>query len=266
MSKTHRVALAIVGIALVSGSFGCATDSTPGNTTTGPSATGPTTPGTPTTDVAAALQRLALKAIYFGHQSVGFNIMDGVQTLIAATPGTVPRVQQTSTPGSMQQGVFAHGENGSNGDPVGKTAAFRATIQGGVGAKVSLAFFKFCYVDFGQSTNVGAVFADYQSTMAALRSAFPGVRFVHFTVPLMTGSNSDNAVRERFSDLIRQTYGSGEPMFDLAKAESTRPDGSTESVNGVRALVAAYSSDGGHLNATGAEAVAKALVAYLASF
>jgi lysophospholipase L1-like esterase len=36
-------------------------------------------------------------------------------------------------------------------------------------------------------------------------------------------------------------------------------------VNGVRALVASYSSDGGHLNAAGQEVVARALIACLGS-
>jgi hypothetical protein len=265
MSKHSQAALAAACLTLLAGEFGCVAKSKSADTTTSPSTTGSTSSGTSTSEVSAALQRLAAKAIYFGHQSVGFNIMDGVQALIAGTSGTVPRVQETVSPSSMQAGVFAHAGNGSNGDPVGKTAAFRATIQGGVGAKVNLAFFKFCYVDFDGSTNVAAVFADYQSTMAALKSAFPGVRFVHFTTPLMTGPNADNAVRERFSDLIRQTYGATEPVFDLAKVESTRADGSTESFNGVRALAAAYSSDGGHLNSTGEDVVAKSLVVFLAA-
>jgi hypothetical protein len=236
----------------------------------GSSPTSPSNPSTPTptptaTDVGAALGILAAKAIYFGHQSVGFNIMDGVEALTVAASGSKPRVAQTAAPASMEKGVFAHAGNGSNGDPVGKASAFQTTIRGGVGDKVDIAFFKFCYVDFGGGTNVAAVFADYQSKMAALKSAYPGVRFVHFTVPLTTVESSDNAVRERFSDLVRQAYAGKEPVFDLAKVESTRPDGSSETVGGVRALVSAYSSDGGHLNATGAEVVSKALALYLAT-
>jgi len=54
-------------------------------------------------------------------------------------------------------------------------------------------------------------------------------------------------------------------VFDLAKTEATRPDGTAETANGVRALVAAYSSDGGHLNVAGAAVVSEALAAFLAS-
>ena len=102
--------------------------------------------------VAGFLQTLSTKAIYFGHQSVGSNIMEGIQALVSGTSGPVPRVSQTSAAGSMVKGVFAHAGSGSNGDPMGKITAFVASIQGSVGNKVDIAFFKFCYVDFDGST------------------------------------------------------------------------------------------------------------------
>ena len=223
----------------------------------------PTTPSSGS-DLAAAFRTLSARAIYFGHQTVGYNVIDGVAALVAAAPGAAVTIVETAAPSSIVKGTFAHSRNGSNGDPAGKVAAFDATIRGGAGARADIAFFKFCYVDFEPSTDVAGVFAEYRSRMAALEAAFPTVRFVHLTVPLTTGSSADNAARERFSDLIRQTYSSGR-VFDLAKVESTRTDGSTELVNGVRALVPAYSSDGGHLNETGSGVVARALVLMLAS-
>ena len=160
--------------------------------------------GSSSVDVATALQSLSTKAIYFGHQSVGFNIMGGVEALVAATSGVVPQVVETSDPAAMKRGVFAHSGNGSNGDPAGKTAAFATAILGGVGGRVDIAFFKFCYVDFGGSTDVESVFTDYQSKMAELKSAYPSVHFVHFTVPLTTGSTSDNrAGRNRSRSMAR---------------------------------------------------------------
>ena len=255
MRNADTVALAAVLTLLLAGCGGTKSDSP----------ASPTTPGSPTSSVAAALQTLSTKAIYFGHQSVGYNIMDGVQALIAANPGSALKVEETSAPASMRKGTFAHASNGSNGDPVGKTAAFDASLGRGIGTAVDIAFFKFCYVDVEASTDVAGVFADYRSRMAALAAAYPGVRLVHVTVPLTTGASRDNAAREQFNDLVRQAYSGKSPLFDLAKVESTRPDGSVEAYNGVRALVASYSSDGGHLNATGANVVSTALVVYLAS-
>ena len=255
MSKTCRTTVTALCVAFA---WGCG-----GSTSSSSGSTDPT--DSTSADAATALQSLSTKAIYFGHRSVGSNIMDGVEALVAATSGAVPQVVETSDPAAMQRGVFAHSGNGNNGDPASKTAAFATAITGGVGDRVDIAFFKFCYVDFDGSTDVEGVFADYQSQMAALKSAYPSVRFVHFTVPLTTGSSSDNAVREQFSELVRQTYAGTEPVFDLAKMEATRPDGTAETVNGVRALVAVYSSDGGHLNAAGAAVVSEALAAFLAS-
>ncbi len=203
---------------------------------------------------------LSRRAVYFGHQSVGYNIVSGAQALV----GNWLWFRETTNPFFVFEGVFAHSSNGSNGDPKGKTAAFAATIRGGVGARANIAFFKYCYVDISSSTNVADVFADYQSTMAALKSEYPNVHFVHVTAPLMTGANSDNPHRETFNNLMRQAYAGVEPVFDLAKIESTRPDGTSETYNGVRALVASYSSDGGHLNTTGSDVVAKALLRFLA--
>jgi hypothetical protein len=264
MFMITRAVVAVACIALLSGCGGKGSDA-PSAPTTPSTTSAPPAPAVPPGDVPAALQRLATKAIYFGHQSVGFNMMDGVQALIGTVPGATLRVEQTSNPSAVQKGVFAHAINGSNGDPIGKGAAFQNTMQGGMAARVDIAFFKFCYVDFWATTNVAAVFADYRSKMNALKAAYPQVRFVHVTAPLTTGSSVDNAVREQFNDLVRQTFGGTDAVFDLAKVESTRPDGTSELFSGVRALVGAYSSDGGHLNATGAEVVAKALVTYLAS-
>jgi hypothetical protein len=264
MTTAFRVACVLTCLVLASGCGGSDSrlPSGPSPATSSPS--GPAPAPAPTT-VSGALQVLAAKAIYFGHQSVGSNIMSGVQAQIAANPGTALRVVGSSAASALAAGVFAHSGNGSNGDPGGKNNAFEATIRAGVGGAADIAFFKYCYVDVAKSSNAAALFDDYRSHMTALKAAYPRVRFVHVTVPLTTTGSADNEVRERFNSLMRQAYSGNEPLFDLAVVESTAPDGSTVTVGGVRALAPAYSSDGGHLNATGEEVVAKALLLYLAS-
>jgi hypothetical protein len=220
----------------------------------------------PPADVADQVRALSTRAIYFGHQSVGFNIMSGVEALVAGTAGATLRVVETSAPAETGPGVFAHSANGANGDPAGKIAAFERTMDAGVAARVDTAFFKFCFVDFDVGTDVPGVFASYQAALDRLRTAHPQVRFVHVTVPLRTAVDEDNAVRERFSNLMRQAYAGKEPIFDLALIESTRPDGGRElGPGGVPALVPAYTSDGGHLDATGQDVVARALAVTLAA-
>jgi len=148
-----------------------------------------------------------------------------------------------------------------------KLVEFRDAVTGGIGGVVDFAFLKLCYADFWDQCNAdpAALFATYKSTMAQLKAAHPAVTFVHFTVPLWTQTDT-NARREQFSNLVRQEYGGKEPVFDIARVESTRPDGSRElDQGGVPALVPSYTDDGGHLNATGRDLVARALVAFLAS-
>jgi hypothetical protein len=67
-------------------------------------------------------------------------------------------------------------------------------------------------------------------------------------------------VRTRFNDILRKYYSEKEPFFDLAKAESTFPDGKRETfeVDGktYEAMVPMYSDDGGHLNELGRSHIA----------
>jgi lysophospholipase L1-like esterase len=143
---------------------------------------------------------------------------------------------------------------------------------------------KLCYVDFHAGTDPAALFARYQSTLAELKRRHPGTTFVHFTAPLtitqggwkplvkkLIGretSEPENARREAYNALVRSAYQGKEPLFDVARLESTRPDGGAETVawkgQQVPVLVPAYTDDGAHLNAAGQDRVARALVAFLA--
>jgi hypothetical protein len=221
-------------------------------------------------DLPGQLSLLSGVGIYFGHQSVGTNIMDGVRTLLSSNTGAEPSVVTTSSAASMGTGIWAEASNGSNFDPISKITAFQSTIGGGVGAAVDVAFMKFCWVDFDDAAaywgtgSVDALFDQYRSTMAALKLAHPSVTFVHFTSPLYTDT-ARNVRREQYNDLVRLEYAGTEPVFDLALIESTRPEGTREIGTYGPALVPAYTSDGGHLNATGQDLVARELVELLAN-
>jgi len=68
--------------------------------------------------------------------------------------------------------------------------------------------------------------------------------------------------------MLRHAYVGREPFFDLAKLESTFPNGSqstfTKDGNIYAALVPDYTNDGGHLNEKGRRIVAEHLLVYLA--
>lgn len=226
----------------------------------------------------AELEAVSKMSVFFGHQSVGGNLLDGVRRL-AAEQG-VPLEVAERAPGAAG---FSHSYVGANGDPAGKIQAFARAVDGGKASDVAL--MKLCYVDFHAGTDPAAIFAAYQASVGELRKRHPGTTFVHVTAPLTTiqggwkplvkrllgreTSYAENARREAFNALVRAAYAGKEPLFDLARLESTRPDGSPETVewNGKQlpVLVAAYTDDGGHLNAAGQDRIARAFVSFLAA-
>jgi lysophospholipase L1-like esterase len=76
-----------------------------------------------------------------------------------------------------------------------------------------------------------------------------------------------NLIRHQYNELLRSTYVGKEPVFDLARLESTNADGTTETVRyegqRVPVLATAWTSDGGHLNEAGRQRMAKALLTTL---
>jgi hypothetical protein len=226
-------------------------------------------------------QALASKRFYFGHQSVGGNIMDGVAAVLAAHPDIRLRVVQGTRMDSAP-GLF-HARIGQNGDPGSKTAAFDSIVDRD---QPAVGILKFCYVDTDKREDPDSLFAAYQQNMASLRSRHPGLVLVHATMPLtvvgdgrldrlrkrLKGQPTDlelNTIRNRYNALLRQAYVGKEPVFDLARLESTRPDGSRSFLmNGtdtVFVLAAENTSDGGHLTADAGRRAAEAFLAVLAT-
>ena len=232
----------------------------------------------------ADVEDLLHRTIFFGHQSVGLNILDGVVEL-ARLEGVGLRVAESRSALGAAPGVIAHGTVADNGDPFRKIESFQQYFASGAGNAPELAFMKFCYVDFPRGVDVAALFARYQSALRQLQARYPGTTFIHLTAPLTTApggwrpvigrllgrdtSEAQNARREAFNTLVRQAYLGKEPLFDLARIESTGRDGRPASVEldgrRVPVLVAAYSDDGGHLNAEGRQVVARELVRFLAT-
>ena len=232
----------------------------------------------------SAWASLGARRIFFGHQSVGANIMEGVAGLVAAEPR--PGLRVVTDPGALDAGgAFLHGPVGRNQDPGAKTDDFAARVEGPLAGRLDVAFHKYCYVDVNAATDVPALFERYRRTMERLAAGHPGVTFVHVTVPLVTvpagttaslkrmlgrtpGRATDNLARQRFNELMRGAYAGREPLFDLAAIESTRPDGSRETFGSgadrAYALVPAYASDGSHLNEAGRRRVAEELLVFLA--
>jgi hypothetical protein len=234
----------------------------------------------------SAWKALAEKKIYFGHQSVGFNILAGVRDIVAENPLITLNIVETQNSADFENPLFAHSTVGSNTRPKSKIDAFANILEKGIGEQADIAFFKFCYVDFHSNTNVEEVFNQYKNTISSLKQKFPQVKLIHVTVPLtsqQTGPKAwvkkilgkpirgydDNIKRNRFNDLIRTEYEGKDPIFDLAKIESSFPNGSRSSFtkDGMiyYTMVSDYTDDGGHLNEAGRKVVAEQFLIFLAN-
>lgn len=241
---------------------------------------------------ASAWEKLSQKKIYFGHHSVGHNIIDGIKDLMKENPKIKLNIVETADQSDFKLGLFAHSGVGKNTDPKSKIDEFAKFINKGIGKKADIAFFKFCYVDVRTGTEVRNVFNDYKNIMSKLMSAYPDTKFIHVTVPLTTEPTvlqglirsaknvvkkiigrpgyypCDNQKRSLFNEMLRKEYEGKEPLFDIAKIESTFPNGKrfTFSNNGKPffAMVPEYTDDGGHLNKVGRRIVAEQFLIFLA--
>ncbi|MCK4787619.1 MAG: hypothetical protein KAV87_27935 [Desulfobacteraceae bacterium] len=237
---------------------------------------------------ASAWAELKEKKIYFGHQSVGNNIIDGLKEWGRQKPEVKLRIirlqdsYKIDSPGLYQASI------GKNNYPRSKIDAFVAAMRQGIGNSADVAFFKFCFVDINSGTNVYELFDYYVEKMALLKQEYPKMTFVHFTVPLLKRNkisfkgyikkllgksdgffdDSNNIRRSEFNRLIREKYHGEERVFDLAGIESTYPDGRrcSFSKNGkiYYSLVPDYTNDGGHLNELGQKRVAEQILVFLA--
>lgn len=221
---------------------------------------------------AAQATRLGALRIFFGHQSVGGNLMDGLADLARDGGGEqMPlAVTRTLRVDSAGRGVLSHEWVGENGAPATKLAAVGQALSGSArGANVAMV--KFCYSDFQADTDPDALFAAYQAQVATWRTQFPDVRFVHVTAPTVRPEGMATrllrTVRGRFTmraraakvarynDRLREAYRGREPVIDLAAYEAG-PD--------VPFLNPAFTDDGEHLNELGRRTVARRFLHFLA--
>lgn len=227
---------------------------------------------------------LIQRKVYFGHQSVGRNIVQGLGEVLADNPQIGLAVHDLDESGTMGGAGFAHSSNGVNKQPVSKIEAFRDKMDSGFGNEVDIAFFKFCYVDILAATDTDALFEAYRDAMAGLAQRYPDTRFLHVTVPLTTVQKGpkawvknlmgrpvrgvlDNVNRSRFNQRMVREYGDSENLFDLAAYESTLPGGMymTFKHDGevYPALAETYTYDGRHLNERGRRYIGEQLLIFL---
>jgi len=231
------------------------------------------------------------KKVYFGHKSVGANIMQGIDIVKSEYPAIDFTILETDKAESFINPIWGHSKIGTNTKPLTKIDAFRDILDQGLGNKLDIAFMKLCYVDITEGTDIDMVFNYYTQTIKNLQKKYPRIKFIHFTVPLTSSKQvdvkdrvkdiikgiigkrtimdinlADNIARDKYNGLLKKNY-HGKELFDLAAYESMYPDGKKETCQKdgklYQCLISDYTYDGGHLNGFGKEIIASNLLLFL---
>lgn len=227
----------------------------------------PFAPQTVSADELAALDGVR---VFFAHQSVGVDIIEGTEGVYRSHGLDPPRFVELAEAGP--QDALVHVRIGENGDPLGKITEFEALIRGGLGDEIDVAVLKLCYVDVREDTDVEEIFTAYRDTLAELGRDYPEVTFVPATVPVSVrrgplgtlkgwlgrGDNfgaEHNVTRQELNTLIRDEYAHTHRLFDIAAIQSTDEHGDrvagTHGGDLYYALAKGLARDAGHLNETG---------------
>lgn len=220
---------------------------------------------------------VARRRVYFGHQSVGRDIIGGLEALNHEHRLGLHFVQ-TRSPSMLSGPAFVDFLAGENTRPATKNRALLQQLDARQLPDDAIAMLKYCYVDIGADTDVARVFDDYRRTVDAVRSRHPDVTVVHVAVPITSvegvakarikkllgrpSLRAANARRHEYNALLRRAFSGSEPVFDLAAVEAFGAAGAGRAGGSERleALDPAFTHDGGHLNALGARTVAAAML------
>jgi len=242
------------------------------------------------------LSNFSVKSIYFGHMSVGNNIIDGMATIIEQKgQSDIVKILRIENVDKINGHGFYHSTIGKNLDPISKIDAFKnKIIDQRIGKKVDIAFFKFCFVDINKDTDINEVFSEYVNCIEEINEQYPELKILHVTCPLkyhlhfgnikagnlnktlrkfarfgvnlFTG-DQDNIKRNEYNRLVVDKYGKSDYLFDLAKFESTTKNGGQTSFiykdKKYLCLNDEYTQDGGHLDELGKIVIGKKMLEYL---
>jgi hypothetical protein len=232
---------------------------------------------------------LSAKKIFFGHQSVGFNIIDGIKDIMSENTGLDLRIKKYSDLSDFDTFNLIHAQEGENTKPETKIDSFCTHLSEGIAGKADIVFLKFCYIDITKNTDIDKVFEYYKNSINDLKKQYPDTVFIHLTVPLesqnidiiqsikniikriigreVQETYQNNIKRSRFNEMLIKEYEGKEPVFDLAKMESMYPDGRrlSHELNGeiYYSMIPEYTYDGWHLNEKGRRHIAEQFIIFL---
>ena len=208
---------------------------------------------------------------YFTHASVGANMMDGITDLHEGNSNyyRLQSISATAQPPTVTQSGIVYEHQRGNPGWRAKIDKFHDCVSNGWRFPlVNIAMNKLCYIDQNASLKY------YLNSMTNLEARYPQTVFVYSTIPLMASADGDNFLRNRFNDRLREwTRNNGRVLFDIADIEAHDPNGApcvfTWRGQACQRLSSNYTTDGGHLNPTGRQLVARgfyALAAAIAEF
>ncbi len=235
----------------------------------------------------AQLKALSGKTFYFAHQSVGYNIVEGVGKVLErmGRPDLL-RIKELQAGQSVPPAGLLHSTVGRNGDPLSKMAEFQSFLDDRLGEiRPDMAMLKFCYLDITEETDVPVLVRKYDEALSSISEGHADTAILYSTVPLRVFNGSwkaklkrflgmevwgdaANITRDEFNEKIREKYAATGRLADIADWESRYPDGRPHRVKlfgkEYAELIPEYSYDGKHLNSYGQQVVAGRLLEFLA--
>lgn len=227
--------------------------------------------------------------VFFGHQSVGADLVQGVRELPRDQLFGAWHVTSLADyrPAATASHVLIHERLGENRNVASKLGGFRQLFAAEKLPGVDVALLKFCYVDVSTHSQAEALRAQYEACMEQLTQQQNTVRFAHVTIPLRqvprgaralvhralghrSREHEGNTCREEFNDWLRARHAGAGTVFDLALLESTQRNGKRhlqrEAGHTVPCLAPEWTYDGGHLNEQGRSMAARGFLQFLHEF
>jgi len=203
----------------------------------------------------------------FTHASVGGNMVEGLDDLHALDAARYRLAtawvgfdaglnRADAPPATTLPGTVYECQRGNPGWSE-KVAIFDNSVRlaGWRLPQVDVVMDKLCYIDPDANANV------YAASMTALRAAYATTAFVYTTMPLTTGEDADNVLRNQYNQAVRiHCASTGAVLYDLADMEAYDGNGIAQTFSSGghtwQKLYDGYTDDGGHLNVTGRQRVA----------
>ena len=222
---------------------------------------------------------LTQRRIAFGHQSIGNNILSGMQALAQQARVSLPVNESKNA--NAKTGIM-HFKIGINEDPYSKITDFEKIMESNAIHSFDIAMMKLCYIDFNNNTDAIKLAEYYSETIERLGQKFPNTFFIAVTSPITVvqegprgwikkllgrtpGGYIENYKRKEFNDYLRSRYNHSGHLFDLAKYENSSFRNYTYREAAIEVLNPSMTSDGGHLNSQGQQYVAANMIKILAS-